>query len=196
MPSTQHALSVATALQKVGPQKKFTSRLIARLIETEAVLTKLLAVVPDELLVLSFREAAPHQDGPTVRTQTQKLGIGQRPSTEDGYGLAYWDKFPLDSPESVRQWERDKAAKSLARAQDRANPEGEQFGSPPPAPEEDSTYPLPLHDTQSPESIFTGASTPANEPAITDSLVSANVAPGQNLLRTRFEEDFEAQYVW
>lgn len=145
----------------------------------------------------SFTGTLSHQDEPAIRRKTHRSGTGPRPSNEDGYGLAYWERFPLDSPEAVRRWERDKAVKALAKAHDRANFEGEHSGLPQPALEDSSTYPLPLRDPQSPESTSTEASMLAEDSAVGgNNIPSANISPRETLPRRRFEDDFEAQYVW
>ncbi|KAF2635218.1 hypothetical protein P280DRAFT_197916 [Massarina eburnea CBS 473.64] len=98
--------------QKRGPPKQYIHSLENRLSETETVLFALLSQVSAEQLHASFKHISTLAQGRNTspregkKTNPEPLAIF-RPDT---WKPSDWTSFPIDSPENVRQWWKNRAS--------------------------------------------------------------------------------------
>ena len=94
-----------------GPAKGYTEALEARLIETEAVLLKVLSTINVDQLSTAFFQANKHPTpaqeessiGSTSAAMGSKAVVVQRKAA-----IEYWHKFPLNTSEDVGHWLADR----------------------------------------------------------------------------------------
>lgn len=85
-----------------GPAKGYIDALEHRLHETEDILLRLLAQISDDQLSTALADHFESQESSDVDGFSSEpyLRLGRR-------GVNYWKSFPLNSPENIRNWERD-----------------------------------------------------------------------------------------
>ncbi|OJJ39538.1 hypothetical protein ASPWEDRAFT_169380 [Aspergillus wentii DTO 134E9] len=83
-----------------GPAKGYIEALEHRLHETESVLLKLLSRLSDDQLSSTL--------SPPKRTSRSNIDLAYTPFSRLGkQDAGFWKKFPLDTPENIREWQRD-----------------------------------------------------------------------------------------
>ncbi|RAL00388.1 Zn(II)2Cys6 transcription factor domain-containing protein [Aspergillus ibericus CBS 121593] len=90
---------------KRGPAKGYIEALEHRLHETERLLLKLLAEIPDAQLSATIQETHDH---PRSQRNSNSPTHMYSPSPRFGKrGTDYWKKFPLHSVQNIRDWQND-----------------------------------------------------------------------------------------